>query len=135
MTTRRLARLGRWLDERFGLAAPVRRLANRVFPDRWSVMIGEVALYAFVVLLLTGVYLSFWFDPSATETVYHGRYVPLDGVPMSRAYASTLDISFDVRGGLLVRQVHYWAALLFLAALLVYVGRMFFTGAFRKPGN
>ena len=133
MTTKRAARLGGWFDERFGLAAPVRRLANRVFPDRWSLMIGEVALYAFVVLLLTGVYLSFWFDPSATETVYHGRYMPLDGVPMSRAYASTLDISFDVRGGLLVRQVHYWAALLFLAALLVYLCRMFFTGAFRKP--
>ena len=129
----RPARLVSWFDERYGPAAPLRRMVNRVFPDRWSLMMGEVALYAFVVLLLTGIPLAFWFDASAGETAYHGRYVPLDGVPMSRAYASTLHISFDLRGGLLIRQIHYWAALLFMAAMLVYLCRMFFTGMFGKP--
>ena len=106
---------------------------NTVFPDHWSFMLGEIALYSFVVLLITGTYLTFFFDPSMAQTVYHGRYVPLRGVPMSRAYASTLDISFDVRGGLLIRQIHYWAALLFIAALVLHMLRVFFTGAFRKP--
>jgi ubiquinol-cytochrome c reductase cytochrome b subunit len=106
---------------------------NTVFPDHWSFMLGEIALYSFVVLLITGTYLTFFFDPSMAHTVYHGRYVPLRGVTMSRAYASTLDISFDVRGGLLIRQIHYWAALLFIAALVLHMLRVFFTGAFRKP--
>ena len=52
---------------------------------------------------------------------------------MSEAYASTLDISFDVRGGLLMRQMHHWSAMLFIAAMMVHMMRVFFTGAFRKP--
>jgi ubiquinol-cytochrome c reductase cytochrome b subunit len=96
-------------------------------------MMGEIALYSFIVLLVTGTYLSFFFDPSMTETRYHGRYTPMDGIPMSKAYASTLQISFDVRGGLVVRQIHHWAALLFIAAMIVHMCRVFFTGAFRKP--
>jgi ubiquinol-cytochrome c reductase cytochrome b subunit len=106
---------------------------NRVFPDHWSFVLGEIALYSFVVLLITGTYLTFFFDPSMAHTVYHGRYVPLRGISMSRAYASTLHISFDVRGGLLIRQVHYWAALLFIAATFLHLLRVFFTGAFRRP--
>jgi ubiquinol-cytochrome c reductase cytochrome b subunit len=110
-----------------------RTALNRVFPDHWSYMLGEVALYAFVILMLTGIVLTFFFDPSMVETVYHGRYVPLRGVKMSQAYSSTLRISFDVRGGLLVRQIHYWAALLFMAAIVLHLLRVFFSGAFRKP--
>ncbi|MDP9116446.1 MAG: ubiquinol-cytochrome c reductase cytochrome b subunit [Actinomycetota bacterium] len=111
----------------------MRKQLNKVFPDHWSFMMGEIALYSFVILLLTGTYLTFFFDPSMAETVYHGRYIPLNGVTMSRAYESTLNISFDVRGGLVVRQIHHWAALLFLAAMLIHMFRVFFTGAFRKP--
>jgi ubiquinol-cytochrome c reductase cytochrome b subunit len=106
---------------------------NKVFPDHWSFMMGEIALYSFIVLLLTGTYLTFFFDPSMAETVYHGRYKLMDGVTMSQAYKSTLDISFDVRGGLIIRQIHHWAALLFIAAMTVHMCRVFFTGAFRKP--
>ncbi len=96
-------------------------------------MLGEVALYSFIILLLTGTYLTFFFDPSEAKEVYHGRYVPLDGLPVSKAYESTLEISFDVRAGLLIRQVHHWAALLFVAAIIIHMCRIFFTGAFRKP--
>src|SRR3954452_15881124 len=89
-------RAARWGDSRLRVAGPMRKYLNKVFPDHWTFMMGEIALYSFIVLLLTGTYLTFFFDPSSAETVYHGRYVPMDGVPMTKAYASTLDITFDV---------------------------------------
>ncbi|MGI5178571.1 cytochrome b [Dactylosporangium sp. CA-152071] len=121
------------LDERFQAATPLRRLMNKVFPDHWSFLLGEIALYSFVVLLLSGTFLGLFFDPSMREVVYDGSYAPLRGVEMSQAYNSTLQISFDVRGGLFMRQMHHWAALLFVAAIVVHMFRVFFTGAFRKP--
>ncbi|MBT2420161.1 ubiquinol-cytochrome c reductase cytochrome b subunit [Streptomyces sp. ISL-22] len=108
-------------------------LLRKAFPDHWSFLLGEIALYSFVVLLLTGVWLTLFFHPSMTEVVYHGSYRPLEGVRMSAAYESTLDISFEVRGGLLIRQLHHWAALVFLAAIGLHLLRIFFTGAFRRP--
>ncbi len=108
-------------------------MLGKVFPDHWSFMIGELALYAFVILLLTGTYLTFFFEPSQTEVVYDGSYVPLQGVTMTEAYRSTVDLSFDVRAGLVMRQMHHWAALVFVAAIVVHMMRVFFTGAFRRP--
>ncbi|TCJ23746.1 ubiquinol-cytochrome c reductase cytochrome b subunit [Nocardioides jejuensis] len=108
-------------------------MIRKVFPDHWTFMLGEIALWSFVVLLLTGVFLTLWFVPSMTEVQYQGSYDQLRGVEMSQAYASTLDISFDVRGGLLLRQMHHWAAMIFIAAMLVHMMRVFVTGAFRKP--
>ena len=122
-----------WADDRLGLATMMRKNLRKVFPDHWSFMLGEIALWSFVVLLLTGVFLTFWFNPSMSESVYQGSYTQLRGVPMSDAYSSTLHISFDVRGGLLVRQMHHWAAMIFIAAMLVHMMRVFATGAFRKP--
>jgi ubiquinol-cytochrome c reductase cytochrome b subunit len=121
------------IDERFGSANFVKRSARKVFPDHWSFMLGEIALYSFIILLLTGTFLTLWFKPSQTEVIYDGSYIPLHGLKMSEAYASTLDISFDVRGGLIIRQIHHWAALIFVAAMIVHMCRVFFTGAFRKP--
>jgi ubiquinol-cytochrome c reductase cytochrome b subunit len=121
------------IDSRYHPSAAVRRQLNKVFPTHWSFLLGEIALYSFIVLLITGVYLSLFFDPSMAEIVYDGVYQPLRGVEMSKAYASTLDISFEVRGGLFVRQVHHWAALLFAASIMVHLARIFFTGAFRRP--
>ncbi|HLM63463.1 MAG TPA: ubiquinol-cytochrome c reductase cytochrome b subunit [Acidimicrobiales bacterium] len=123
----------RWVDERLGTANLARTALNKVFPDHWSFMAGELALYCFVVLLLTGVYLTFFFDPSTEMTTYTGSYAPLRGVEMTQAYRSALDLSFDVRSGLVMRQIHHWAALLFVAAIVVHLARIFFTGAFRKP--
>jgi len=122
-----------YVDDRTGLSKFMRKNLTKVFPDHWSFMLGEVALYSFIVLLLTGIYLSLFFKPSMTETVYNGSYANLDGIRMSEAYASTIGISFDVRGGLLMRQIHHWSALLFVAAITVHLFRVFFTGAFRKP--
>lgn len=110
-----------------------RGLLRKAFPEHWSFLLGEIALYSFVVLLLTGVWLTLFFKPSMTEVVYDGSYEPLLGVSMSEAYRSTLDISFDVRGGLLIRQAHHWASLVFLSAIGVHLLRVFFTGAFRRP--
>lgn len=123
----------RWVDERVGGARFARTALNKVFPDHWSFMLGELVLYSFVVLLLTGVYLTFFYVPSTELVVYDGSYEPLRGVEMTAAYESTLEISFDVRAGLLMRQMHHWSALLFLATMVVHLCRVFFTGAFRKP--
>ncbi len=120
-------------DERAPISSLAKANLRKIFPDHWSFMLGEIALYSFIILLLTGVYLTIWFKPSMIEVPYHGSYAPLDGIPMSEAYASALNISFDVRGGLLIRQIHHWAALFFMAAMIVHMFRIFFTGAFRKP--
>ncbi|MDE9366744.1 ubiquinol-cytochrome c reductase cytochrome b subunit [Luteipulveratus sp. YIM 133132] len=122
-----------WVDERTGTAKGFRYLMRKVFPDHWSFMLGEIAMYSLVILLLTGTFLTFWFVPSAGHTIYDGSYEPLKGIAMSEAYASTVDISFDVRGGLIIRQIHHWAALLFIVAIMLHMFRVFFTGAFRKP--
>ncbi|NUS14683.1 MAG: ubiquinol-cytochrome c reductase cytochrome b subunit [Streptomyces sp.] len=108
-------------------------MLRKAFPDHWSFLLGELALYSFVLLLLTGSWLTLFFDSGSRVIPYRGSYTPLDGVPVSEAYDSTLHISFDIRGGLLVRQMHHWAALLFVAALTVHMLRNFFTGSFRKP--
>jgi ubiquinol-cytochrome c reductase cytochrome b subunit len=122
-----------YVDERTSLSGLVRELGRKIFPDHWSFMLGEVALYSFVVILLSGTFLTFFFQASMAEVVYDGSYVPLKGLEMSAAYASTLDITFDIRGGLLMRQVHHWAALLFVASIGLHMLRVFFTGAYRKP--
>lgn len=122
-----------YVDDRTGAAAWMKKNLQKVFPDHWSFMLGEIALYSFIILLLSGTFLTFWFDPSMREVVYDGAYVPLQGVEMSAAYASALDISFEVRGGLLMRQIHHWSALIFMASIVVHLMRVFFTGAFRKP--
>ncbi|MCI3221685.1 cytochrome b N-terminal domain-containing protein [Streptomyces sp. NP-1717] len=126
-------RVADWADGRLGIYGAAKGMLRKVFPDHWSFMLGEVALWSFVVIILTGVYLTLFFHPSMNEVVYEGSYVPMQGVRMTEAYASTLDISFDVRGGLLIRQIHHWAALIFVAAMFVHMMRVFFTGAFRKP--
>jgi ubiquinol-cytochrome c reductase cytochrome b subunit len=126
-------RLWRWFDERLGASRFARHGLNKVFPDQWSFMLGEIALYSFVILVLTGIYLIFFFHPGSREVVYNGSYAPLKGVRMSEAYESTIRISFDVRAGLVMRQIHHWAANLFVAAIVAHLCRVFFTGAFRKP--
>ncbi|MFB9506608.1 cytochrome bc complex cytochrome b subunit [Streptomyces aurantiacus] len=126
-------RVADWFDGRLGTHTLGRKYLRKVFPDHWSFLLGEICLYSFVVLILTGVYLTLFFHPSMNEVTYQGSYVPLNGIRMSEAYASTLDISFDVRGGLLIRQIHHWAALIFIAGMLMHMMRHFFTGSFRRP--
>jgi len=122
-----------YVDERTGVSVVVREFGRKIFPDHWSFMLGEVSLYSFVVILVTGAFLTLFYQASMAEVVYSGSYVPLKGMPMSAALQSSLNISFEVRGGLLVRQIHHWAALLFIASTGLHMLRVFFTGAFRKP--
>ena len=128
-----IRRTVQFLDQRAGAAPFLRRALRYVFPDHWSFLLGEIALYSFVVLVLTGIYLTLFFEPSLRETVYQGQYEPLRGQRMSEAYRSVVDLSFDVKGGLLVRQTHHWAANVFVVAIVLHLMRVFFTGAFRKP--
>lgn len=123
----------RWLDSRLRLARAVRSALNHVFPDHWSFMLGEIALYAFVILVITGTFLALFFNGSADKIVYHGAYRALDGIGMSAAYQSVLHLSFEVRAGLLVRQMHHWAADVFIGAIIAHLLRIFFTAAYRRP--
>ncbi|MEO3812367.1 ubiquinol-cytochrome c reductase cytochrome b subunit [Sphaerisporangium sp. B11E5] len=132
-TPKAIAGTSSYIDDRLGAGNFLKRNLRKVFPDHWSFLLGEIALYSFIILLLTGTFLTFWFKPSMGHVEYDGSYLPLVGVQMSEAYASALHISFDVRGGLLIRQIHHWAALLFVVGLMVHMLRVFFTGAYRKP--
>jgi len=129
----RVAKVADAVDDRLGSSSFFKKGVKKAFPDHWSFLLGEIALYSFAVLVLTGVFLTLFFKPSAADIVYQGSLTRLRGVHMSEAYASTLRLSFDVRGGLLMRQIHHWAAVLFLGSMLIHMLRIFFTGAFRKP--
>ncbi len=128
-----IARLAGWLDDRLGASRAAHSALNKVFPEHWSFLLGEIAAYSFVVLVVTGIFLALFFDASLTHTTYEGSYAPLRGTEMTDAYASVLNLSFDVRGGLLMRQTHHWAALVFVGAIALHLMRVFFTGAFRRP--
>jgi ubiquinol-cytochrome c reductase cytochrome b subunit len=123
----------RWFDDRLGLAAWTRTGLRKVFPDHWTFLFGEVALFCLVVLVLTGIFLTLFYVPDATPVTYDGPYVPLHGARVSAAYRSVLELSFEVQAGLVMRQVHHWAALVFVAAIVVHLLRVFFTGAYRRP--
>jgi len=122
-----------FLDQRSGAGSVLGKALRYVFPDHWTFLFGEIALYSFLILVATGIYLTLFFEPSSSQIVYHGSYAPLHGQEVSKAYASALDLSFEVRAGLLIRQVHHWTALVFLAAIVLHLMRIFFTGAYRKP--
>lgn len=132
-TTAVVGNVAQWTEDRTSASTAVRGFARKIFPSHWSFMLGEVALYSFVILVLTGTFLTFWFKPAMGEVIYNGPWTPLRGVTISEAYQSTLEISFEIRGGLFIRQMHHWAALLFMAGLSIHALRVFFTGAFRKP--
>jgi quinol---cytochrome-c reductase cytochrome b subunit len=122
-----------FIDERLSTNRPLRKALRYVFPDHWSFMLGEVALYAFLILVATGVFLALFFEPSLAKQTYSGPFTALRGHQVSGAYASTLNISSTVPAGLLIRQTHHWAADVFVVAIVLHLVRVFFTGAFRKP--
>jgi quinol---cytochrome-c reductase cytochrome b subunit len=128
-----LKKLAGWIDDRLGAAAFAEEALNKVFPDHWAFLLGEIAMYCFMVLIATGVFLTFFFDASTAKTVYSGHYAPLNGSQVSSAYSSVVHLSFDIRMGLVIRQIHHWAAVVFLAAIVAHLCRIFFTGAFRRP--
>jgi quinol---cytochrome-c reductase cytochrome b subunit len=124
----------RWVDERVGAGRTARRALHYVFPEHWSFLLGEVALYSFVFLLLSGTFLAFFFSPDiASHEIYRGPIRELIGSEVTPAYRSVLELSSTVPGGLLMRQAHHWAADVFIAAMVMHLLRVFFTGAFRTP--
>ncbi|MGN6130404.1 MAG: cytochrome b, partial [Nocardioidaceae bacterium] len=127
------SRVLRSLDDRLGYASVARSALAKIFPDHWSFMLGEIAMYSFIILVATGVYLTAFFDGSSAEKLYMGKYAPMHGEMFSAAYSSTVSLSWDVRGGLLMRQAHHWEALMFICAIVLHMCRIFFTGMFRKP--
>jgi ubiquinol-cytochrome c reductase cytochrome b subunit len=128
-----IGRTVRYLDQRAGAAPLLRKALRYVFPDHWSFLLGEIALYSFLILVGTGVYLTFFFEPSTATVVYQGSYEPLRGQRMTEAYRSVIELSLDRKAGLLIRQTHHWAADVFIVAIVLHLLRVFFTGAFRKP--
>ena len=123
-----------WMDERLGGAPFLRNALKKAFPDHWSFMLGEVAMYCFLFILASGTYLTFFFHASDARVVYDGTAVPsLHGRTMTEAYASVLKLSFETQAGLMIRQAHHWCALVFAAAIVTHMSRIYFTGAFRKP--
>jgi ubiquinol-cytochrome c reductase cytochrome b subunit len=106
---------------------------RKVFPDHWSFLLGEIALFCYVVLVATGVFLTFFFTADTRTVSYDGPYRALRGAEVSAAFDSVMRLSFEVRAGLLMRQIHHWAAVVFVASIVVHVCRIFFTGAFRRP--
>ena len=90
---RLLPRLARWLDQRVGGAKVVRKVFDKFFPDHWSFLLGEAALYCFIILIVTGVFLTFFYQSSPDLTTYTGSFSPLHDVPMSRAYESAIRLS------------------------------------------
>ncbi|HYM83577.1 MAG TPA: ubiquinol-cytochrome c reductase cytochrome b subunit, partial [Candidatus Dormibacteraeota bacterium] len=128
-----LESVARWVEVRTGAASATRALMRKVFPDHWSFLLGEIALFCFVILVATGTFLTFFYVPSDAPTTYAGGYTPLQGAQVSVAYASVLRISFEVEAGLLMRQIHHWTAVVFVAVIVLHLSRVFFTGAFRRP--
>jgi ubiquinol-cytochrome c reductase cytochrome b subunit len=123
----------RWFDKRLGVAHWARKGLRKIFPDHWSFLLGEIALFCFVILLLTGIFLTLFYRPDAQPVIYEGPYEPLQGQEVSAAYESVMRLSFEVRAGLVMRQIHHWAALVFVGSIVVHMLRVFFTGAFRRP--
>ena len=128
-----IRKLVRFLDQRSGTAPLVRKTLRYLFPDHWSFLLGEVALHAFVVLVVTGTYLALFYQDGTGTVTYHGPYLPLRGQEMTEAYRSVVNISTTVKAGLLIRQTHHWAADVFVASIVLHLLRIFFTGAYRKP--
>jgi len=130
----RFDRAQRWADRRLGATSPARAALRRAYPDPWAFLFGEIALYCLVVLVVTGLFLSFFYVPDVRgQVTYQGPYAPLRGQPVTEAFNSVMRISFEVPAGLLVRQTHHWASLVFVAAIVLHLCRIFFTGAFRRP--
>jgi quinol---cytochrome-c reductase cytochrome b subunit len=122
-----------WIDDRLGTANWARSGLRKIFPDHWSFLLGEVALFCLVVLVATGVFLTLFYVPDGTKVTYNGPWPPLRGQEVSAAFNSVMRLSFEVRAGLVMRQIHHWAALIFVGAIALHLMRVFFTGAFRKP--
>ncbi len=130
---RRFERASRSAEQRLGASGAIKWALRYVFPDHWSFLLGEIALYSFMVLIGTGIFLALFYSPGTSQVTYSGPYAPLIGEQMSEAYKSVVQLSLTTPAGLLMRQTHHWAADVFVASIIVHLARVMFTGAYRKP--
>ncbi|WP_458189642.1 cytochrome b [Haladaptatus sp. NG-WS-4] len=121
-----------WFDDRLDLEAGS-RLLGKAFPAEDSFLLGEVALFSFFVLVITGVFLGFFFEPSTTEVTYDGSVAQYQGQDLPAAFVSVLHITYDIPYGMFLRRMHHWAAHFFVAAIGLHLLRVYFTGAYRNP--
>ncbi|GGL42428.1 menaquinol-cytochrome c reductase cytochrome b subunit [Halarchaeum grantii] len=127
-----MGRLTAWVSERFETEV-FEPYLGKSFPAEDSFLLGEVALFSFVVLVLTGTYLGLFYIPSIESVTYHGSVVRYQGQELPGAFASVLQLTYDVPFGMFVRRFHHWAAHIFVASIALHMLRVFFTGAYRKP--
>jgi len=126
------SRVYQWLDDRLDLDDT---FLGKAFPEDsyGSFLLGEVSLFSFAILVLTGTFLGLLYNPSAAAVTYDGRVAEFAGKEVPAAFASVLKITYDVQFGMTLRMVHHWAAYLFVAAMGLHMMRVFFTGAYRNP--
>ncbi|MEF8822179.1 MAG: cytochrome bc complex cytochrome b subunit [Halovenus sp.] len=128
----RLRRLYGWFDDRLDLEGG-RSILGKAFPAEDSFLLGEVALFCFVLLVLSGMFLGFFYEPSISNVEYEGSVAEYQGEEMPESYVSVLNITYDVPFGMLLRRMHHWAAHLMVASMALHMLRVFFTGAYRNP--
>lgn len=121
------------LDARVGLSAPLKQLGRKVFPRHWSFLLGHATLSCFLVLIVTGIFLTFFYAPSTEPTIYTGSAALYQGRELPAAYESIVRLTHDVPGGLLVRRLHRAAAMLLIALAALHLVRVVLSGAFRRP--
>ncbi len=118
--------VGAWLEERLGLERFRDKYLGKPFPEHSTFFLGEIALFCFVVLVGTGLYLALFYEPSAAS-ITGG-----EGGPMPAAYASVVAIDGHPFGAL-VRRMHHWAAQLMIASIVLHLLRVYFTASYRRP--
>ena len=121
------------LDQRVQLRGPTREAANKVFPANWSFLIGEVAAISFIVLVVTGIFLTLFYRASTDPVTYDGANEFFAGTTLPAAFESVVRLSDDIPGGLFMRRVHRAASHLFIASIVLHLLRIMLTGAFRRP--
>ena len=132
MSGSRADRLYDWFDTRLDLADG-QTFLGKAFPAEDSFLLGEVAIFCFLFLVLSGVFLGFFYEPSTSDVEYDGSVAEFQGEEMPEAFVSVLHITYTVPFGMFIRRLHHWAAHLFVASIGLHMLRVFFTGAYRNP--
>jgi len=114
-----------WFDERLELKKFKAKFLVKTFPTHPTFLLGELALFSFITLVATGVFLGFLYEPSTKMVSLFGAMVPA-------AYASVVKIDI-LPLGMIIRRIHHWSAMLMIAAVLTHLMRIYFTSAYRKP--
>ncbi|WP_291430149.1 cytochrome bc complex cytochrome b subunit [Deinococcus sp.] len=125
--------MNQWLDDRLHISRLNDKFLRKAFPVHHSFFLGEITLFSLIVLILTGILLALSYEPSnslVVNTFDPGTVTKPNLVPA--AYHSALKINAMPFGDML-RRVHHWMANIMVAAAVIHMMRIYFTGAFKKP--